>query len=217
MSHRQRGRGCRRPLRAPARRCPRDASWSLPRMSRAIRTLPAPTMAAVAEKKATSSGLKAVAKEMAAGQNETVQMLTGMLTRWGKASQAMRMPAITFSGTTPTSVYPESGRALEADASDAGLLVVRHRRPTRPRRFAASLSRALRPPPCTIRRRAYHGVLRRVLRAERGGCHVLLAARRASDRGQPGRGRSLRTCGTLRSRPHVTRAALLATVLTLGH
>ncbi len=52
-------------------------------------------MAVLADKKATTAELKTLAKQMA-GQTETVQMLTGMLTNWGKPASGdmagMQMP-----------------------------------------------------------------------------------------------------------------------------
>jgi uncharacterized protein (DUF305 family) len=86
-------------------------------------------MATMAEKKATSPDLKAVAKDMAAGQNDTVQMLTGMLTQWGKPAggdrSRMKMPGAMTD--KDMSMLDSMGKGMEFDMMFAQMMVEHHK------------------------------------------------------------------------------------------
>jgi uncharacterized protein (DUF305 family) len=86
-------------------------------------------MAAMAEQKATSPDLQAVAKEMAAGQNDTVQMLTGMLTQWGKPTSGdmsgMQMPGAMTD--KDMSMLESMKKGVEFDMMFAQMMVEHHK------------------------------------------------------------------------------------------
>jgi uncharacterized protein (DUF305 family) len=82
-------------------------------------------MGTMAEKKATTADLKKLAKQMA-GQGETVQMLTDMLSKWGKSNDMSGMQMNGGMSEQDMSMLKDMKKGMDFDMMFAQTMVKHH-------------------------------------------------------------------------------------------